>query len=393
MVDPATSKLTDPRPPLAELRPWRLPDGTPKGRQAPARRGPNAAYIHVPFCQHHCGYCNFTVLSGRDDLAGQYLVAIERELAALGAPRPIETLFLGGGTPTHLAPVELDALLATVRRWFTLGAGYEFTVEANPADVTPAIVAILQRAGVTRLSLGAQSFAAEKLARLERDHKPTDIARAVALVRDAGLHVSLDLIFAAPGESLAGWRDDLAQAIALRPEHVSTYGLTFERGTTFWGRLARGELARADEETERAMYELAIDRLSSAGFEHYEVSNFARPAHRCRHNEVYWAGEEYFAAGPGGASTLTVGARRITAARRPGCGACWPASPRLLSRKCSAPKTGPANRWCSACADWPASGEKSSPRALAMRSTLWLTTYWPDSSPTACCPTMAAPSA
>ena len=120
-------------------------------------------------------------------------------------------------------------------------------------------------------------------------------------MRDAGLHVSLDLIFAAPGESLAGWRDDLAQAIALRPEHVSTYGLTFERGTTFWGRLARGELARADEETERAMYELAIDRLSSAGFEHYEVSNFARPAHRCRHNEVYWAGEEYFAAGPGAA--------------------------------------------------------------------------------------------
>jgi len=255
----------------------------------------------VPFCQHHCGYCNFTVLSGRDDLAAQYLVAIERELAVLGVARPIETLFLGGGTPTHLQPAELEELLATVRRWFALAAGYEFTVEANPADVSPQIVAILKRAGVTRLSLGAQSFAAEKLARLERDHKPDDIARAVALAREAGMSASLDLIFAAPGESLAGWRDDLAQAIALRPEHVSTYGLTFERGTTFWGRLARGELVRADEETERAMYEMAIDTLVMAGFEHYEVSNFDQPAHRCRHNEVYWSGEEYFAAGPGAA--------------------------------------------------------------------------------------------
>jgi oxygen-independent coproporphyrinogen-3 oxidase len=162
-------------------------------------------------------------------------------------------------------------------------------------------VAILAEHGVTRISLGGQSFDAQKLRLLERDHQPDDIARAVELVRERGLAVSLDLIFGAPGETLAGWQRDLETAISLAPEHISTYGLTFEKGTQYWARRERGELNQLDEEIEREMYAAAIDHLIAAEFEHYEVSNFAKSGKRCRHNEVYWTGGEYFAAGPGAA--------------------------------------------------------------------------------------------
>jgi oxygen-independent coproporphyrinogen-3 oxidase len=269
---------------------------------------PRAAYIHVPFCAHRCGYCNFTVVAGREDLVEPYLAAIERELSWLGEPREVNTLFFGGGTPTQLKGERLRRLLQIVLRWHPLAEGREFSVEANPADLDEATVAILSEHGVTRISLGAQSFDAAKLRLLERDHDAADIRRSVALVRNAGLSVSLDLIFGAPEESLASWRADLRCALDLQPDHISTYGLTFERGTDFWRRLLHGNLARLDEEAERSMYAEAIDMLTAAGFEHYEVSNFARPGHRCRHNEAYWAGEEYFAAGPG-ASRYVAGLR------------------------------------------------------------------------------------
>jgi oxygen-independent coproporphyrinogen-3 oxidase len=162
-------------------------------------------------------------------------------------------------------------------------------------------LAVLREFSVNRLSLGAQSFDAAKLRLLERDHLANDIRRALELARRSFPSVSLDLIFACPGEALATWAADLEAALALRPDHLSTYGLTFERGTAFWARLQKQELAEADEELQRSMYALAIDRLTQAGFEHYEVSNFARPGHRCRHNEVYWAGQSYYAAGPGAA--------------------------------------------------------------------------------------------
>src|SRR5262249_34802201 len=177
----------------------------------------------------------------------------------------------------------------------------EFSVEANPADMDLETVAILADHGVTRVSLGAQSFQQGKLKVLERDHLVDDIARAMELARGRGLDVSLDLIFGVPGETLCGWQDDLSCALRLCPDHVSTYGLTFEKGTAFWNRLQHGELAKIDEENERDMYAAAIDQLSAAGLEHYEVSNFARPGKRCRHNEVYWTGGEYYAAGAGAA--------------------------------------------------------------------------------------------
>jgi len=262
---------------------------------------PRAAYIHVPFCAHRCGYCNFTLVAGRDDLIEQYLLALERELTGLEIPRPVETLFFGGGTPTHLRGAHLERLLQTVLKWHPLEAGNEFSVEANPADLDEEAVAILAAHGVTRVSLGAQSFNEAKLKILERDHVAADIGRSVELIRSVNLDVSLDLIFAAPGETTEVWNEDLRQALELRPGHVSTYGLTFERGTQFWNRLEHGLYQRADEELERQFYETAIEQLADAGLEHYEVSNFAMPGKRCRHNEAYWTGKEYFAAGPGAA--------------------------------------------------------------------------------------------
>jgi putative oxygen-independent coproporphyrinogen III oxidase len=262
---------------------------------------PRAAYVHVPFCRHRCGYCNFTLVAGRDDLVDDYLRAIELELRTLENPREVDTLFFGGGTPTHLAPAALERLLKSVRRWFPLAAAGEFSVEANPADVTDEKTGLLAHAGVNRLSLGGQSFDAAKLKLLERDHDAARLRRAFQLAKTRIPSVSLDLIFGTPGETLETWRGDLAAALALGPDHVSTYGLTFERGTPFWSRLQSGDLKRLDEETERALYALAIDTLSAAGLEHYEISNFARAGHRCRHNEVYWSGEPYFAVGPGAA--------------------------------------------------------------------------------------------
>jgi oxygen-independent coproporphyrinogen-3 oxidase len=260
-----------------------------------------AAYVHVPFCAHRCGYCNFTLVAGRDDLIDRYLDAMAVELSGLGTPREVDTLFIGGGTPTHLPLDRLERLFDIVGRWFPLAPGFEFSVEANPIDISAPLVDLLAERGVNRMSLGGQSFDPAKLAILERDHTPAVLRQAVESAQRRISSVSLDLIFGTPGETLAVWQHDLQSALALAPDHVSTYGLTFERGTRFWSRLEHNQLARPDEETERSMYAAAIDTLAGAGFEHYEVSNFARPGHRCRHNEAYWSGAGYYGAGPGAA--------------------------------------------------------------------------------------------
>jgi len=262
---------------------------------------PRSAYVHIPFCVHHCGYCNFAVIAGRDDLVKPLLEALEIELGGLGEPQEVETLYFGGGTPTYLSPAQLEHLCELVLRWHPLAGGYEWTVEANPGDLDRERLEVLSRFGVNRLSLGAQSFRQEKLTLLERAHRADDIGESVRLAREAGMRVSIDLIFAAPGETLEQWRGDLEEALQLEPDHVSTYGLTFEKGTTFWSRRERGELSTAPEELERGMYLAAIDRLDAAGFQHYEVSNFAKPGQRGRHNETYWSGRGYYAVGPGAA--------------------------------------------------------------------------------------------
>ena len=262
---------------------------------------PHSAYVHVPFCKHRCGYCNFTLVANRNDLVQPYLEALAKELGWLGERKPVQTLYLGGGTPTYLNAKQLARLCETTLAWHPLEQDYEWTVEANPADLTAERVQILAAFGVNRLSLGVQSFRADKLKLLERDHRSEDIYHAIELARQAEMDLCIDLIFGAPGETLLEWEEDLEAAIALQVDHISTYGLTFEKGTRFWSRLQRGGLMQVSEDIERCMYLQAIDRLASAGFEHYEISNLAQETKRSRHNEVYWAGEEYYAAGPGAA--------------------------------------------------------------------------------------------
>jgi oxygen-independent coproporphyrinogen-3 oxidase len=275
---------------------------------APPWLHPRAAYLHVPFCAHHCGYCDFAVAAGQDHLIDAYLDALAAELATLGEPRPVDTLFLGGGTPTHLAPPQLERLLRDVLRWLPPRPGHEFSVEANPGTLDADKIAVLADHGVNRVSLGAQSFHPDLLRVLERDHRPEDVPAAVERVRQRIANVSLDLIFGAPGQTVEQWRADLDAALALRPEHVSTYGLTYEKGTRLWKQRERGSVRPLGEETELAMYVLAMDVLEGAGLEQYEISSFARPGRRCRHNQVYWANEAYHGFGVGAARY--VGGRR-----------------------------------------------------------------------------------
>ncbi len=271
---------------------------------------PRAAYVHVPFCARRCGYCNFTVVAGRRDRIPDFLQALQTELSWLERPRPVDTLYLGGGTPTHLDADSLQRLLALVTTWHPLRPGAEFSVEANPVDVTEATAAALAAHGVTRISIGAQSFHASTLELLERDHRAEQIEAACKTARRHIATLSLDLMFAVPHDALARWSADLDRALRLAPDHLSTYGLTFERGTTFWNRRHRGELTPCEESLERELFAAAIERLTRAGYEHYEVSSFARPGSRCRHNQVYWTGRSFYAAGPGAARY--VGGRRET---------------------------------------------------------------------------------
>ena len=268
---------------------------------APRFQQPRSAYVHVPFCGHRCGYCNFTLVAGRTDLIEAFLEALARELSWLAGPHPIDTLYVGGGTPTELSPRQLERLFELLQGCFTLGSQAEFSVEANPTDLSGEKTKLFRDSAVNRISLGVQSFDASKLAVLERNHRRSDIERANSEARSAVDAVSFDLIFAAPGESLAVWQMDLELAQRLQPDHVSTYGLTYERGARFWSLLQKQTLQQIDESVEQRMYEMAIDRLTELGYEQYEISSFAQPGRRCRHNEAYWTGRTYFGVGPGAA--------------------------------------------------------------------------------------------
>ncbi len=269
--------------------------------QQPPWLEPGTAYIHIPFCAHHCGYCDFAVSAGQDHLIEHYLDALARELATLGTPHAIETLFIGGGTPTYLSPNQLERLLKDINYWLPLPAGSEFSIESTPDSLSSEKVAVLKAHGVNRVSIGVQSFKPELLTALDRQHTTSQIPSAVEMVHKHGLDLSLDLIFAAPGSTLEKWQGDLESALAFAPNHLSTYGLTYEKGTPLWKQRQRGPVKPEIEDVELAMYELAIDFLTAAGFEHYEISNFARTGFRCRHNERYWANEAYHGFGVGAA--------------------------------------------------------------------------------------------
>ena len=272
---------------------------------------PRSLYIHVPFCALRCGYGDFTLVAGKDHLADKYLDAltleIDRELRTESTTQSkpeLDTVFFGGGTPTQLSAEQLERLCSIVHDRFQLTQSTEFSVEANPARMTDDKIAVLADAGVNRTSLGVQSFDDATLTMLERDHRRADVFGCVERVRSRIANISLDLIFAVPGQSLPLWESTLQSAVDLSPTHLSTYGLTFEKGTAFWTRREKGELPQATEDLERRMYEVAMEKLAAHDFHQYEISSFARPGFRCRHNQVYWTGQSYFGFGPGAAGLM-----------------------------------------------------------------------------------------
>lgn len=261
---------------------------------------PCGLYIHIPFCDSKCGYCDFysVAVEGRD--TGPAIDAIMQELRVRLREHPaIETIFLGGGTPTILSLDQLDELLTAIRQNVDLNNVAEYSVEANPATVDDAKALLLRERGVTRVSMGAQSFFPAELATLERLHSPDDIAPSVDVLRRNGIeNVNIDLIFGIPGQTMVTWRESLCRAIDLGVDHLACYGLTFEPGTRLTALHKHGRMQPCDEELEADMFLATADILADTGFEQYEISNYARPGRQCQHNLIYWRNEPYIGIGP-----------------------------------------------------------------------------------------------
>lgn len=268
-------------------------------------------YLHIPFCTVRCGYCDFntytaTELRGvtRESFVDNLILEIkfaERTLANNGTPRrPAATVFIGGGTPTLLPEGDIARVLDAVRAGFGIADGAEVTIEANPDTVSRESLRALADSGITRVSVGMQSAVPRVLEILDRTHDPESVATAIAWGKEAGLQTSVDLIYGTPGETLDEWRATLSAAIALETDHVSAYSLIVEEGTALERRIRRGELEAIDDDTHADMYELADELLAGAGFDWYEVSNWARRADtRSRHNLSYWQGADWWGFGPG----------------------------------------------------------------------------------------------
>jgi oxygen-independent coproporphyrinogen-3 oxidase len=316
-----------------------LPDGEPvpaDGALPPhalagAATRPLGFYLHVPYCATRCGYCDFNTytatelrgsggaLASRENYADVLVDEVRLARKVLGDdPRPVETVFVGGGTPTLLPAADLGRMLGAIREEFGLAEGAEVTTEANPESVDPAYLAELRASGFNRISFGMQSARQHVLKVLDRTHTPGRPERCVAEARAAGFeHVNLDLIYGTPGESDDDWRASLDAAVGAGPDHVSAYALIVEEGTRLAARIRRGEVPTTDDDVHADRYLIAEERLAAAGFSWYEVSNWATTAQgRCRHNELYWTGADWWGAGPGAHSH--VGGVRWWNAKHPG---------------------------------------------------------------------------
>ncbi|HSS93374.1 MAG TPA: radical SAM family heme chaperone HemW [Candidatus Dormibacteraeota bacterium] len=270
-------------------------------------------YIHLPFCKHKCGYCDFNAYAGMDRLMPDYVDALERELAAAREQREfarLQTVYLGGGTPS-LLPADLIArLLAFIRGTFDVATDAEVTLEANPASTDAARITAWLEGGVNRLSLGVQGFEPRALAVLERKTDAAQATRAFELARSMGVsNISIDLIYAVPHQSLESWVETLKRGLALGPDHVSTYCLTFEEGTLLFRRRAEGKVPELDPDLQWDQLDAACAELDGAGFRRYEVSNWARPRYESRHNLAYWRCRPVYGAGAGAHSYTTDGSR------------------------------------------------------------------------------------
>ncbi|WP_244963242.1 radical SAM family heme chaperone HemW [Actinomyces trachealis] len=277
---------------------------------------PFSVYLHVPYCRVRCGYCDFNTYTnlslGPGASMGEYVDTLAGELRlarvamdAAGLPQRVaQTVFLGGGTPTMLPASDLVRMLSLVRDTWGLAEDVEVTTEANPETVDEHYLVTLAEAGFTRVSFGMQSAVPRVLAVLDRTHRPERVPQVVAWARRVGLSTSLDLIYGAPEESLTDWRRSLEAAVEMEPDHVSAYALVVEEGTKMWAQVRRGELELPSDDDEAAKYELADEVLGEAGYGWYEISNWARPGLRCRHNEAYWRDWDWWGAGPGAHSHL-----------------------------------------------------------------------------------------
>lgn len=334
------------------MTPSALPLGDPAPRDGilPADAATAAAerkfglYVHIPFCAVRCGYCDFNTYTATElgggasqdayaSTAQQEVRLAARALAASGIPeRPIETVFFGGGTPTLLPAEDLAAILGTAVEQWGLAPGAEVTTEANPDSVTPESLQLLKDAGFTRVSFGMQSAVPHVLAVLDRTHTPSRVPQAVQWARDAGLKVSVDLIYGTPGESLADWKHSVEEALSYQPDHISAYALIVEEGTKLAARMRRGEVPPIDDDDHADKYLLADELFTAAGLNWYEVSNWARTAQdACRHNLAYWRSDDWWGIGPGAHSHVggvrwwnakhpTAYAQRIAAGESPAVG-------------------------------------------------------------------------
>jgi oxygen-independent coproporphyrinogen-3 oxidase len=266
-----------------------------------------SAYIHVPFCFHKCHYCDFYSIVDNRDRQEAFTNRLIQELNAASEylVKPVKTVFVGGGTPTLLKAKHWMQLLPIVRQRLGVQDNVEFTIEANPETVTAELAAVLVEGGVNRVSIGCQSFNPKHLKTLERWHDPQNVYRSVEILRGAGIqNLNLDLIFAIPGQTLNEWLVDLETAIALRPEHISCYGLTFEPNTPMTVKMKAGAIQPAEQDLEADMYLATMRRLHEAGYDHYEISNWAlqtpdQPGqNRCHHNLAYWNNANWWAFGP-----------------------------------------------------------------------------------------------
>ena len=258
-------------------------------------------YIHIPFCKRRCIYCDFFSTT-QSEKKSAYVRALCRELEMrqdyVGGEE-IETIYLGGGTPSQLTEEELKAIFASIYHIYKVREDAEITLEANPDDLIPEYVAMLRQLPVNRISMGIQTFQEETLMLLHRRHTATQAIEAFRRCREAGFqNISIDLMYGLPGETLETWKEDLRQAINLRPEHISAYHLIYEENTALWWLREQHCVEEADEELSVSLFTTLIDRLTEAGYQHYEISNFCMPGLHSRHNSSYWTGKKYLGCGP-----------------------------------------------------------------------------------------------
>jgi oxygen-independent coproporphyrinogen-3 oxidase len=260
-------------------------------------------YIHIPFCHRVCPYCSFYKHTPGATSIGSFVDALAKEADQRLMAQP-RTIYLGGGTPSMLSPGHLTRLFNALHQKVDFSKTDEVTLEANPATFDPAKAALFQKLGVTRVSLGIQSFSPHVLQTLGREHTVPQADESVRILRDAGIpSINIDLMFSIPGQSKADWEKTLAHAVSLNPDHISAYNLTYEEDTAFFESLRRGEM-REDEDHDAEFFHLADELLGTSGFDHYETSNYAKPGHHSTHNQGYWRGEDYLGLGPSAVSTL-----------------------------------------------------------------------------------------